>query len=168
MALRFRCLKPHDIWLHKPQPNTTNDLSLCDIYRWWVTYGCYPHWIYYAKRLSVPKVLFIPKLSMNLLSVGQLCESGLIVTFKSSGCIDCNWSKQHAWPFNISNSTTNAAFDLIHSDVWGPAPISSMGGARYYVIFVDDYTRFTWVYLWHRRSPTNLYIICHNEKNQIL
>jgi hypothetical protein len=43
-----------------------------------------------TKRLSVPKVLFIPKLSMNLLSVGQLCESGLIVTFKSSGCIDCN------------------------------------------------------------------------------
>jgi len=50
--------------------------------------------------------------------------------------------------------------------VWGPAPISSMGGARYYVIFVDDYTRFTWVYLLHRRSPTNLYRICHNEKKQ--
>jgi hypothetical protein len=36
---------------------------------------------------------------------------------------------------------------LIHSDVWGPAPISVSSGIRWFVIFVDDYTRMTWLYL---------------------
>ena len=34
----------------------------------------------------------------------------------------------------------------MHSDVWGPAQVSSLGGSHYYVIFIDDSTRKTWVY----------------------
>ncbi|PRQ20262.1 putative RNA-directed DNA polymerase [Rosa chinensis] len=33
----------------------------------------------------------------------------------------------------------------IHSDVWGPAKIPSLSGARYFVTFIDDCTRMTWV-----------------------
>ncbi len=36
--------------------------------------------------------------------------------------------------------------EIIHSDVWGPAPITSNGGTRFYVIFVDEFTRLTWFY----------------------
>lgn len=38
-------------------------------------------------------------------------------------------------------------FDLVHTDLWGPARSSSFSGATYFVIFVDDYTRCTWLYL---------------------
>jgi hypothetical protein len=38
-------------------------------------------------------------------------------------------------------------FDLIHSDVWGHSPINSIGGSRYFVVFVDDYSRYSWVFL---------------------
>ena len=37
-------------------------------------------------------------------------------------------------------------FDLIHSDVWGPSPISSIGGSRYFVVFVDNYSRYNWIF----------------------
>lgn len=35
---------------------------------------------------------------------------------------------------------------LIHSDVWGPAPTKSECGFKYYVLFIDDFTRYTWVF----------------------
>ena len=40
-----------------------------------------------------------------------------------------------------------SAFDLIHSDVWYPSPITALSQHRYYVIFIDDYTCYTQVYL---------------------
>jgi hypothetical protein len=35
----------------------------------------------------------------------------------------------------------------VHSDLWGPAPVETKGGRRYYITFVDDYTRFTHLHL---------------------
>jgi histone deacetylase 1/2 len=36
--------------------------------------------------------------------------------------------------------------DLIFSDVWGPAPMFSFDGFRYFVIFVDAHTKHIWYY----------------------
>ena len=41
--------------------------------------------------------------------------------------------------FPLSNSESNRHLELIHSDVWGPAPNSSLSNSRYYVYFIDDY-----------------------------
>jgi len=37
---------------------------------------------------------------------------------------------------------TSAPLKLIFSDVWGPAPLFSSDGYRYFVIFVDAYTKY--------------------------
>ena len=41
--------------------------------------------------------------------------------------------------------------ELVYSDVWGPAP-SSVGGKKYYVSVIDDYSKFTWIYLLRHKS----------------
>ena len=59
----------------------------------------------------------------------------------------CQFGKQTALPFNNSVSHSLSSFDLIHYDVRGPSPISTPGGSSYFVIVVDDFSRYTWIYL---------------------
>ncbi|KAJ9535867.1 hypothetical protein OSB04_un000981 [Centaurea solstitialis] len=90
-----------------------------------------------------------------------LASSGSLgnVSSESVSCLSCKLGKHHALPFDNNEFTSILPFDLIHSDVWGPAPHPSMGGARYFVIFVDDHTRFTWIYLMkHRSELPHIYI----------
>jgi len=35
---------------------------------------------------------------------------------------------------------------LIYSDVWRPAPSSSINGHFYYVIFIDHFSKYVWLY----------------------
>ena len=65
--------------------------------------------------------------------------------------MSCQFGKQTALPFNKSVSHALSPFDLIHSDVWGPSLITTQGGSRYFVIFVDDFSRYTWIYLFKKR-----------------
>ncbi|PKU78594.1 Retrovirus-related Pol polyprotein from transposon TNT 1-94 [Dendrobium catenatum] len=69
-------------------------------------------------------------------------------------CNSCSMAKCHKLPFNKRTSSSSQAFQLIHSDVWGPAPLQSLNGFKYYVIFVDDFSKFTWLYLMHSKSET--------------
>jgi len=38
-------------------------------------------------------------------------------------------------------------FRISFIDIWGPLPVPSSGGARYYIAFIDAYTRYVWLYL---------------------
>jgi hypothetical protein len=51
----------------------------------------------------------------------------------------------------VSTSRSSKPFELVFSDVWGPAP-ESVGRQRYYVTFIDDFSKFTWVYMLKSKS----------------
>ena len=53
----------------------------------------------------------------------------------------------HQLPFPKSDFQASKPLELIHSDVWGLAPVISVNDFQYYVIFVDEYLKFTWLYL---------------------
>ena len=61
----------------------------------------------------------------------------------SVDCVSCRLGKQPALPFNTSELIFTDIFDLIHSDIWGPSSVSSIGESRYIVVFVDDYSRYS-------------------------
>jgi histone deacetylase 1/2 len=54
-------------------------------------------------------------------------------------------------PTPKSTSVSRSPLDLIFSDVWGPAP-DSVGGNKYYVSLIDDYSKFVWIYLLRHKS----------------
>ena len=62
-------------------------------------------------------------------------------------CEACQFGKAKQLPFVKSDSHSKFPLDLIHTDLWGPSPIQSNGGHRYYVHFIDDYSRYTWLFL---------------------
>ncbi|GJR87092.1 retrovirus-related pol polyprotein from transposon TNT 1-94 [Tanacetum coccineum] len=66
-------------------------------------------------------------------------------------CEHCVISKQYHLKFKTSNSRSVYVLELVHSDVW-QAPIQSLGGAKYFVSFIDDYSRRCWVYPIKKKS----------------
>ena len=67
-------------------------------------------------------------------------------------CQTCVLGKFAKLPFTSSTTKVDASFDLIHCDLWGPSPILSKLGYKYFVLFIDHFTRFTWVYFLHAKS----------------
>ncbi|KAI0494867.1 hypothetical protein KFK09_025013 [Dendrobium nobile] len=81
-----------------------------------------------------------------LLKLPPPANSGLQSASKTFNCTACELSKSHKLPFTTSSTRSLAVLDLVHSDVWGPSPILSLFGYKYYVLFIDDFSRFTWLY----------------------
>jgi hypothetical protein len=70
---------------------------------------------------------------------------------KESVCDACQQAKSHQLPYPKSTSESQFPLDLVFSDVWGPAP-DSVGRKKYYVSFIDDFSKFTWIYLLKYKS----------------
>ena len=71
-------------------------------------------------------------------------------------CDVCHLSKSSRLPFSSSLSRSSNPFEIVHSDIWGPV-LESYDGFKYFVTFVDDFTRITWLYLLKFKSKV-LYV----------
>jgi hypothetical protein len=61
-------------------------------------------------------------------------------------CRGCTLGKNTKGPYPSSDSRSKGILDLVHSDICGPMTVSSLGGFLYYVTFIDDFSRKTWIY----------------------
>ena len=57
-------------------------------------------------------------------------------------------------PFGSKGNRAEDVLELVHSDVCGPMNIKARGGYEYYITFIDDYSRYGYVYLLHHKSET--------------
>ena len=61
-------------------------------------------------------------------------------------CSSCHCAKSHKLPFSYHSLKSTRPLELIYSDVWGPAPIRSLDGFVYYVIFIYHSSKYIWLY----------------------
>ena len=93
--------------------------------------------------------------NLKLLNDKEMVD-GLNIDTKEAvdrNCEGCAMGKQHRQPFPTkSQSTATKLLELIHSDVCGPMDVPSVGGSRYFVTFIDDFSRYTTVYMMKQKS----------------
>ena len=78
-------------------------------------------------------------------------------------CESCQLGKhtRSSYP-SRQQKQSDVPLELGHSDVWGPCRVASICGFRYFVSFIDDFSRMTWVYLIKDRTQ----VIDVIKKNQ--
>lgn len=78
-----------------------------------------------------------------------LAKQSLIPTVQGKSLQPCDFylfGKQHRVSFRSNLKRKKHVLELIHSDVCGPLEVESLGGNRYFLTFIDDASRKTWVY----------------------
>jgi hypothetical protein len=63
--------------------------------------------------------------------------------FKSENftCDSCNAGKITKGPHKRSSSNVTKPLEIVHSDIWGPCSYSAIDSSRYFITFLDDYSR---------------------------
>lgn len=75
-------------------------------------------------------------------------------------CRPCLKGKAHRLSFPDSDSKTNNILELIHSDLCGPMEVESIGGSKYFLTFIDDYSKKVFVYFLEKKSQ-----VCESFEN---
>ncbi|XP_028799232.1 uncharacterized protein LOC114754600 [Neltuma alba] len=105
--------------------------------------------------LEIHNVLFVPALTYNLISDSILGRK--ILTTKEWDRLyyfeGKDMKKKGARKAMHIYKPTNP-FTMIHTDIWGPARTKTRTGTRWFITFIDDHTRVTWVYLMKEKSET--------------
>ena len=67
----------------------------------------------------------------------------------------CALGKMHKDEFLVNvDRRKRDILELVHTDLCGPMQTRSLGSAYYFLLFIDDCTRFTWVYFLRNKSHT--------------
>jgi transposase InsO family protein len=70
-------------------------------------------------------------------------------------CSACQAGKQVGVHHSHKNiMTIDRSLELLHMDLFGPIAYISIGGSKYSLVIVDDYSRFTWVFFLQEKSQT--------------
>ena len=67
-------------------------------------------------------------------------------------CAGCQFGKAHRLPFQESKFESKAPLELVHTDVFGKVRHPSISDMRYKITFIDDFSRYVWVYSMKEKS----------------
>ena len=104
-------------------------------------------WLLWHHRLGHPSDAVLNSVVSSIDNSVDFSKSDIV-----SYCKHCLSGKMHQLSFDKSDFHSTKPLELIHNDVWGPAPVSFVNDFRYYLVLIDDFTKFTWVYLLKYKS----------------
>ncbi|GFP97350.1 retrovirus-related pol polyprotein from transposon tnt 1-94 [Phtheirospermum japonicum] len=125
------------------------------------------HDVYYAP-FSCPPQINVTKLSLPASDLhhrlGHPANKTLRLIGRSNNsfssvpssfyCTSCNINKSHKLPFSRNSLVSTKPFELIYTNAWGTTQ-KSIDGYAYYVIFVDHFTKYTWLYPLRKKSDVS-------------
>jgi hypothetical protein len=90
--------------------------------------------------------------------LGHVSEKGLIELEKQNllngdklnkleFCDQCVLGKSHRVSFGCGMHVSTRPFEYVHSDLWGPSKVKTLGGGSYFLTMIDDYSRRVWIYI---------------------
>ncbi|KAK4258396.1 hypothetical protein QN277_007851 [Acacia crassicarpa] len=90
---------------------------------------------------------------LKLLSKAKMVTGLPTINPPDQLCEACMRGKQHRIKFEVGKSwRAKRPLQLVHSDIAGPLDIPSLGGNKYYITFIDDFSRKAWVYILKEKS----------------
>ena len=95
---------------------------------------------------------------LNFRSLQNLCKEKMVTSLPMVSCKDvvcsgCVLDKHHQDSFEKCASWhTSAPLQLVHSDLCGPLPVVPFSSFKYFLTFIDYYSRCTWVYFLKLKS----------------
>ena len=100
-------------------------------------------------RLGHASEQCIKKMAQKKLAAGIRLPKGATLSF-CEGCVAGKMTRKSFKP--VGEIRSKKRLQLIHSDVCGPMPTESIGGHKYFVTFIDDYSRCCAVYFLKNKS----------------
>ena len=81
------------------------------------------------------------------LNKDEMVEGLPSIKSSNGSCIGCVVGKHPEHNYEKGKETRDTkTLGLVHCDAIGPLPTPSYGGSRYVLTFIDDFSRFCWVY----------------------
>ncbi|CAI7924127.1 unnamed protein product [Closterium sp. NIES-54] len=79
-------------------------------------------------------------------------------------CVPCVEGRQCAAPHSSEFPPTEAPLQTLHMDVWGPARVRGQGHERYFLLVVNDYSRYTTVFPLRRKGEDLPVLRLHSDR----
>ncbi|MBE2321140.1 DDE-type integrase/transposase/recombinase, partial [Solirubrobacter sp. CPCC 204708] len=92
---------------------------------------------------------------INLKRISRLVQNGPLDSLEVEAlpvCESCLEGKMTKRPFSAKGYRAKEQLELVHSDLCGPMTIQARGGFEYFMTFIDDYSRYGYIYLMRRKS----------------
>ncbi|CAI7905026.1 unnamed protein product [Closterium sp. NIES-53] len=110
------------------------------------------HWHH---RLGHPSLPRFRSMHSHLLVSGLPKSLPSLPHSPTPPCLACVEGRQRAAPHSSEFPPTTAPLQTLHMDVWGLAPVGGMDQKRYFLLVLDDYTRYTTVFPLRRKADVS-------------